>query len=116
MSMREYPITLDAVFIVDMEVAAYISLALDKKEGCVPNVIKALPRDEFTKMARAGTLPEDYGDVCVSESLSEVCFVSCFNGDIITLFPEKTPAPFDESTIDDGNSIYYIPSENAHVC
>ena len=109
MSVNTYPVVQEAAFLIDAEVAAYITLALDKKGNSVPDAIAALSQDEFREMARAGTLPEDYVDVEIAENINEVCFVSSFDGEITTLFSEKTANPISETCEDD--YWHYIPSQ-----
>ena len=111
MSMREYPIMLDAAFILDKEIAAYITFSMDKKENCVPDAIAALSQKEFEEMARDEALPEYYGDEELALSLLDVCFVTNFDGVVTTLFPERAKNPIDE-TYSEG-SLYYIPADRA---
>ena len=36
MSMRDYPMVEDAAFLLDAEIAAYVALASDRADNCVP--------------------------------------------------------------------------------
>ena len=110
MSMNTYPMVQEAAFIIDEEVAAYIALAQDKKKNCLPISIAAFSQEEFLESARNRTLPDDYGDVEIAETLSDVCRVSSFDGELTTLFPEKTQNPISECCEDD--FFYFIPSKS----
>lgn len=110
MSTNTYSMVQDAAFLIDEEVAAYIALARDKKQNCVPVTIASLSQKDFGEMARAMTLPEeDYKDVETAQYLSSVCFVSGFDGELTTLFPEKAKDPINEKCEDD--FIHYIPAQ-----
>lgn len=64
MSTRDYNLS-DYGFVITKEAAAYIVLALDRKEGSVPNdVQKLLDENKFREVAKNRTqiLPEYYAD------------------------------------------------------
>ena len=96
--MQEYPI-LETAFFIDPEIAAYIGLALDKKNGTVPEEIqKFLDEGRFAQLARENSeilqdfYPaddiEDLGvwdaDVSgsISSALPEKCMNTVFNKEI----------------------------------
>ncbi len=111
MSMRDYPVILDAAFLIDPEVAAYISLAEDKKKDCVPESVAKLSWEDFVKLARSEDLPEEYYDLQIADVIPNEIFVSWFGGKVISLFPDLTKCPIDEE-YNEGD-IYYIPAEKA---
>lgn len=85
-------------FLIDAEVAAYIYLCLDIKDGDVPAEIQAVVNDgTFAAKAKTGTLPCDYSDIPIAvDTLStDVCFCNEFTGEIEFLFPEKVVSPID---------------------
>ena len=111
MSMRDYPMVEDAAFLLDAEIAAYVALASDRADNCVPDSVAALSPSEFAKAARDGSLPEDYYDLDWLEDVEDGCFASAFDGEITTLYPEKAVNPIEECYSDD--MIRFIPAARA---
>lgn len=99
MSMRTYVVYSSAAFLIDEEIAAYYCLFKDRQDGTIPPEIQALSPEEFQKMAREGTLPCGYSDVDLMDITDaiEMSVVSDFDGNVETLFPDKTDAPLEES-------------------
>ena len=95
--MNEYPICETALY-TDPELAAYIGLALDKKNGSIPEEIqKFLDEGRFAQLARENSeILQDYypaddfeigvwhGDVSgsISSALPEKCMNTVFNKEI----------------------------------
>lgn len=94
--MRTYGLHVDAAFLIDEEVAAYIILNDDRKNGKVPEAIEeTLANNTFVSLARKAELPDGeyanvslvyefldscpYGDVCCAE----------FSGEAISLQPQS---------------------------
>lgn len=109
--MRDYPMVVEAAFLLDEEVAAYAALAYNRANGSVPKSVAALSPSEFARAARDSGLPEDYYDLDWLEDIEDACFASSFYGEVTTLFPEKAAEPI-EVNYSDG-LIRYIPAAHA---
>ena len=78
--MNEYPICETALYI-DPELAAYIGLALDKKNGSIPEEIqKFLDEGRFAQLARENS--EILQDYYPADDLPEKCMNTVFNKEI----------------------------------
>lgn len=112
MSMCSSPLV-DTGFYINAEVAAYILLPVDRESGSVPSEIKKLLEDgSFAAMAKAGTLPCEYSDISMAQECIEDLTSYCsggFDGEIDTLFPERTATPIEENLGDD-DYLLYIPA------
>ena len=102
MSMEARPVYILA-FWIGPTIAAYINLAMDRKENCVPDEIKACLDDgSFREKAKLQTLPCGY---CSLEELDDYQFCSGFTGDVNTELPDRTANPL-ELTCDDDYIVF----------
>lgn len=100
-------------FLVDVYAGAYVILAWDKENKCVPDEItKLVDSGKFDELARAGTLPEGYSDIdAAMECVDKVGYAaSGFSGTVRTLFPGKTPSPIEKACEPDVDDPVYIPA------
>lgn len=112
-----YPL-IDTGFYVDGEVAAYILLATDQTTGIVPGEITELLDDgSFVTAAKAGALPCDYTSVPdAHECIEDIsCYASEFDGEVLTLFPERTASPIEEALGGDDYLVYVPAAKEAEL-
>ena len=110
MGMATYPMK-DVGFYVDHEVAAYIMLAAGQATEEVPNEISALLEDgTFATWAKEGTLPCDYSNPSEAYEWTDnlTTWANEFDGEVSTLFPERTNAPIEETLSDE--PLVYVPA------
>lgn len=111
MSMQTYPIYVGAAFLIDEEVFAYYCLSMDRREGRVPEEIRALSADEFRERARNYSLPCGYSDfdpMDISCVIEATC-VSDFDGEANSIILDKTNSPINAEYKD--STICYIAAD-----
>lgn len=118
MSMNTYPFDKPALW-VDKELAAYLALALDKKNGTVDEKVSDMSIEAFAALLKDDAIPECYADPDLYELFEFLqdmgdpyvpCHLPEFEGSITTLCPDKTEDALDEN-VDETNILVLIPQK-----